>query len=401
MKTGTSFKGSKIFIFFVRTGMMLLAIGIGTGIFLLLTWAGQKNKGPLDDLLQSADYRISRMEKNVLGKDERDSRSSELQWFYKYRTNKILFNTIDTVLLGAFDDNTAESYESITALEDSIETKLPIISIYTAWGSKKTEVFPLLRAQAIADLGSIPMITWEPWLDDFDPQEFSFMADKKNKNLNGMKEIAEGKFDSYIDKWAKAAHQFGNPFILRFGHEMNDPYRYPWGPQNNKPEEFIAAWQHVVDRFKSQGADNALWLWSPHPAYLTYPQFYPGHKYVDWIGVTTLNYGTVATWSQWWTFDEIFGKFYDSVSLYKKPMMITEIGCLPIGGDRAAWFSNAMQSLPQKYPAVKGMIFFHATSDNTTTYKSLDWSFESDKPTTEAVKKSILNWKNLIKTHPG
>jgi hypothetical protein len=395
MKNKSSFTSSKFFTVLARTGLLLLALLVGVSIFFLLTWAGEKNKGPIDDLLQMADSRISKMEKNVLGQDDRKTRSASLQWLYKYRTNKVMFNTLDTILLGAYDDNTVESYESIIGLEDSVHTKFPVISIYTAWGSKKSQVFPQLRVQAISDLGSIPMITWEPWLNDFSEEEFPFLKNKKDKNSEGMKEIAQGKFDSYIDKWATGAKNANTPIFLRFGHEMNDPYRYPWGPQNNKPEDFIAAWQHMTDRFKAIGADNIIWIWSPHPAYTTYPLFYPGHKFVDWIGVTSLNYGTVASWSQWWTFHDIFGKFYDSVSLYKKPMMVTEFGSLPVGGNRAVWFSQAMDSLPVKYPALKGLIFYHATSDNTTTYKSLDWSFENDKPSADAVRNSITKWPNL------
>lgn len=392
MKTHNSSRKNKIFTTLKRTGAFLLAALIGTAFFLILTYAGKKNKGPLDDLLSISNLHFSRMEKSILNSGQ-PTRSDSLLWFYKYRTSKAMFKTLDTVLLGVYDDNTVESFEPIIALEDSLSIKLPIISIYSAWGSKNNEVFPSLRAQVIYDLGSMPMITWEPWLDDFDAEKFPVMAGKVNKNKNGMKEVAEGDFDQYIDTWAAAAVKFGAPFFLRFGHEMNDPYRYPWGPQNNKPEDYIAAWRHVVDRFKKNGATNVIWIWSPHPAYANYPQFYPGANYVDWIGVTAINYGTVATWSQWWSFKDIFGKFYDSVSLYKKPMIVTEFGSLAVGGDRAKWFSKALDSLPQQYPALKAVVFYHATNDNTTTYKSLDWSFEDDQKVTSAIKQSLLYWK--------
>ena len=382
----------KLYIAFKRIGLFLIAVIMGSSIFLLLTQVGKKNKGPLDDLLNTANLSFSKMERNILDKD-RGTRMDSLQWFFKYKSSKALFNTLDTILLGAYDDNTTESYEPIIMLEDTLQTKFPIISIYTAWGSKSSQVFPSLRVQAIHNLGSIPMITWEPWLDDFDPQLFPIIASKLNKNKDGLKEIAEGKFDVYIDKWAEAAAQFGAPFYLRLGHEMNDPYRYPWGPQNNRPEDFIAAWRHVHDRFKEKGATSVIWLWSPHSAYMTYPQFYPGHEYVDWIGVTSINYGTVATWSQWWTFDDIFGKFYDSVSLYEKPMIVTEFGSLAVGGDRAKWFKDALTSLPDKYPAVKALVFYHATKDNTTSYKLLDWSFEDEPKVSSAIRESIRSWK--------
>ena len=383
-------KSKKIFTRFL---IVIVAVSLGTSIFWLLTVAGARSKGPLDDLLTSTNNDLSHFEKNIISSE--DTRANKMSWFTDYRNSKYLFNKSDRILLGAYDDNTAESYQPIVSLEDSLQIKLPIISIYSAWGSKKSQVFPFLRAQAIYDLGSIPMITWEPWLDDFDPLLFPVVANKKFKNLGGLKEIAEGKYDEYIDQWAITARQFGHPFLLRFAHEMNDPYRYPWGPPNNGPEDFIAAWRHVQNRFKINGADSAIWVWSPHPAYEGYAQYYPGKEYVNWIGVTALNYGTVASWSRWWSFDDIFKKFYDSVSLYKKPMMLTEFSSLAVGGDRAAWFKNALDSIPLKYPALKSIIFFHVTNDNTTSYKSLDWSFENDKASAEAVRTSIKNWENF------
>ncbi len=369
-----------------RTSLIIIAIATGSVIFLLLAYAGDKTKGPLDDFATSVNKKLASFEKKIV--DTRESRSASLKWFDRYRNSKVVLNKPDTLFLGAYDDNTSESYESIISLEDSIRNKLPIISLYTAWGSKKNEVFPVLRAQAIYDLGSIPMITWEPWLDDFDPALFPVNADAVNKNKGGMKAIAEGKFDAYIDKWATDAKSFGAPFFLRYGHEMNDPYRYPWGPQNNKPEDFIAAWRHLTERFKQMGANNVIWLWSPHPAY-SYKEFYPGIEYVDWIGTTTINYGTVATWSQWWTFDDIFGKFYADVSMYKKPIILTEFSSLAVGGDRAGWFSQAFSSLRHKYPAVKALVFFHVANDITTTYKSLDWSFKNDDKVVTVIQQSL------------
>jgi len=369
-----------------RLSFVIIAVALGTAIFLLMAYSGNKSKGPLSDLFTTVNSGVASIEKKM--SSTREDRSTSLKWFDSYRNNPVVMNYPDTIFLGAYDDNTAESYESIVSLEDSLGIHLPIISLYTAWGSKKNEVFPLIRAQAIYDMGSMPMITWEPWLDDFDPEQFPINAKAENKNKNGLKEIAEGKFDKYIDKWAEDAKTFSAPFYLRWAHEMNDPFRYPWGPQNNKPEEFIAAWRHVVDRFRMTGAKNVIWVWSPHPAY-SYVEFYPGHDYVNWIGATAINYGTAATWSQWWSFDEIFGKFYLDVSLYKKPMIITEFGSLPVGGDRPAWFTKAFTSLRHKYPVVKGVVFFHVGSDNTTTYKSLDWSFKNDDKVVNSIRHSL------------
>jgi hypothetical protein len=372
----------------IRFTAVITAVILGIVFFLAMVYLGNKSKGPFEDILSGVDAGIARTENQML--NTRQRRSAALEWFNAYRNNKLYINTIDTLLLGAYDDATQESYENIIQLEDSLKTKLPVVSIYTAWGSKKDQVFPLLRAQALYDLGSIPMITWEPWLNDFDPLYFVHNnSGNADVNKGGLKAIAEGKYDAYIDKWAVDAKKFGMPFFLRWGHEMNDPYRYPWGEQNNLPEDYINAWRHVVNRFRAVGADNAIWIWSPHPAYATYAQFYPGHEFVDWIGFTGLNYGTVATWSQWWAFPDIINNAYNELSLYGKPIMVAEFGSLAVGGKRKTWFKEAFESIYSKYPAIKAVVFFHAANDNSISYKALDWSFKQDTAVLSALRPII------------
>jgi beta-mannanase len=173
---------------------------------------------------------------------------------------------------------------------------------------------------------------------------------------------------------------------------MKDPYRYPSGPQNNPAVEFIAAWRHVHKIFRAEGANNVIWVWSPHPAYGFFDAYYPGDDYVDYVGVGTLNYGTVATWSKWWTFSEIFGTYYHDLAHFKKPIMLTEFGCLAVGGDRAAWFREALMDMPVKYPAIKSLVFFHYSEDKTTTQQALNWYITDDEPTLKVISAEIKNW---------
>jgi len=377
-----------------RIAALLVALLLGILFFSLLTFAGDKSRGPLEDFAVSVQTGIAHLEKMIIGNKGQKSRAASLMWFDRYRKDLALLRSPDTLFLGAYDNHTTESYENIVALEDTLETRFPLISLYTAWGSKKEQLFPALRVQTIYELGSVPIVTWEPWLDDFDPIVFPFNSGAENRNEGGLKAIAEGKFDAYIDKWASDAKDLDIPFFLRMGHEMNDPYRYPWGPQNNAPEDFIAAWRHVVDRFKAQGADKIVWVWSPHPAYPPYDIYYPGDDYVDWIGISVLNYGTVAPWSQWWSFEEVVEKFYTAVDPHEKPMMLTEFGSLEVGGDRSEWLSDALRSIPGEYPRIHSVVFFHTSDDNTTTYKSLDWSFRTDKKVVSALKTVFEEWNS-------
>lgn len=368
-----------------------LALLIASLIVYALTHLGKSSKGPIENVMSYTSEAVQDMEKSAIVEVRQEKRQDKLQWLKPYFDSKKQLLRPEKVLLGAFDNEAKESYESILGLEDSLKTTFPLISIYTAWGSKPEEKFPTEHVKDILNLGSIPVITWEPWLDDFNEDFYPDGHRPDEPDKNGMKAVASGMYDSYIITWANAARRINKLMFLRLGHEMNDGYRYGWGPQNNTPQDFIAAWKHVRQVFMQQGAKNVIWVWSPHPAY-EFKEFYPGDSVVDYIGVGVLNYGTVAVWSKWWTFKEIFSKFYDSVAVYKKPIMITEFGSLAVGGNRAKWYADALDNLPQRYPMVKSVVFFHRSKDNTTTQKELNWYIKKDQPVTTAVANTISKW---------
>ena len=376
---------SKIF----RFSITFIAILLGIVLVLSLSLIGEKGAGPIDRFLVSTGRLISKVENKYILKKRVISRSKSLKWFKKLSENALKRGKFNRILYGAYDDQVSETYQTVVNLEDSLKTVFPIIPLYTAWGSNSDQQFPSSKVQAIVDIGSVPVITWEPWLTDFSLDDYPNIPPKEKRDKFSLKAIANGTYDTYIHKWAIDAKEIISPVFVRFGHEMNDPYRYPWGPQNNKPEDFIAAWQHLVNIFKEEGALNVFWVWSPHPAYGQFDAYYPGDRYVDWLGIGTLNYGTVAKWSKWYTFDEIFGNFYPQFAKYNKPIMISEFGSLATGGDRNKWYADALSNLKSKYPLVKSVIFFHVANDNTTTDKSLNWYFIDDPEIVNSVSNII------------
>ncbi|MHC1706496.1 MAG: glycoside hydrolase family 26 protein [Bacteroidales bacterium] len=380
---------------FLYTFLALLA---GISIVLLLSYLGGKSRGPLASLMDEAGTMVSKLDNNLIVSQRKDNRKSKLDWVQQYITEITQLKDPGVMLIGAYDNRTATSFESIISLEEAIKTTFPLIHIYTAWGDKPEEQYPRQQVQAITELGSIPVITWEPWLTDFSQDKHSHLPALEKRDKGGLADIARGKYDFYIREWAEAAKKAGQLIFVRLGHEMNDPYRYPWGPQNNTPKDFIAAWRHVHGIFTSLGVHNVLWIWSPHPSYGYFDAFYPGKDYVDYVGVNVLNYGTAVTWSKWWTFKEIFGTHYKELSKFEKPMMITEFGCLAVGGDRAKWFSEAMASLSIEYPAVKSILFFHFSDDRTTTQKSVDWTFNQDQAVLKAISTQIQSWPESLKS---
>jgi beta-mannanase len=173
---------------------------------------------------------------------------------------------------------------------------------------------------------------------------------------------------------------------------MNDAYRYPWGPQHNAREAYIAAWRHVVERFRAAGAHNVIWVWSPHVAYEQWERYYPGDDHVDWVATGVLNFGPIAQWSRWWSFAEIFGRKYPALAAFGKPVMVAELGSLEVGGDRAAWYREALDGLPARHPAVRAVLFFHTGSDQTVTYQKVDWTVADDSVVTGTIARAIASW---------
>lgn len=140
-------------------------------------------------------------------------------------------------------------------------------------------------AQAVA-LGKLPLIQLDP-------------RQPKGSTAFVTAQIAEGHWDSHIRQYAEAVKKFRCEVALSFGHEMNG-WWYPWGhcavhfpgcPQPGvRPATFKAAWKRIHDIFAALGVTNVIWCWDPthqyrHSGATLASQWYPGDKYVDWIGI--------------------------------------------------------------------------------------------------------------------
>lgn len=375
-----------------RIGAVVAVVLVAGGIAWGLASVGSASSGPVTDALDAVGRAVSAAEQAVIERVRGPGRSARLEWLAPYREEPERLLDPERILLGAYEERVPGSLEGVFGLEDTLGVAFPLVHTYIAWGDLPRERFPDAFVRAVRQAGSIPVISWEPWLTDFDGDRREGLAPTGERDAGGLGAIAAGTYDFYVDRWARKAVAYGGPILMRFAHEMNDPYRYPWGPQNNAPEDFVAAWRHVVDRFRAAGADNVLWVWSPHPAYGEFQTFYPGEEWVDWVGATALNYGAAAPWSRWWSFRETFGRYYEQLSAFGKPIVIAELGSVGVGGDRAGWYAAALDSLPSAYPAVRGVILFASSADATVTGKEVDWSIVDDTAVSRAVRTAIDAW---------
>lgn len=357
------------------TALVLSTAVVATGLLISLSAA---TEGPLSASLDRIAVALASMEQLVRERLAGPGRRRELVWFDEYRQSAERLRHPGVMLLGAYDENLPSNLEGIQSLEDDLDTTFPLVQFYAAWGDKPEHQFPLRLATSIWNMGSVPVITWEPWLSTFENARHPSLPLREARDAHGFAAVARGDYDFYVDPWAEAAATFAHPVFVRFAHEMNDPYRYPWGPQHNTKEEFIAAWRHVVERFRRAGANNVVWVWSPHVAYEYWDLYYPGSEHVDWVATGALNFGPIAQWSKWWSFEEIFGARYPRMAAFGKPVMVAEFGSLSVGGDRNAWYRDALSDLPTRHPATQALLFFNVGNDQTVTYQKVDWTISSD-----------------------
>jgi len=351
---------------------LLFQVGLGTGF--------QTVYDTIGDGMRRLAQRFSDAEGDALRTVRRSSRSDYLAPMRPTLSSVASLRNPAMMLFGVYDGGFPNTFAGLEKLESQLQFRFPIISLYVAWGDKPTEQFPTRMVETIDRMGSVPMLTWEPWVIDFDERLRTNLPRASEREYASLAAVARGQYDFYIVPFARAAAAYRKPLFLRFAHEMNDPYRYPWGPQNgNRPEDFIAAWKHVHLVFQKMGADNVLWVWSPHISMPWFEYYYPGPEFVDWIGIGVLNYGNVATWSRWWSFHQIVEKAYPTLLKLNKPIMVSEFGTVTRGGNAYEWYRQAFYHLDHTYSrGIRAVIFFNQEDDTTMSTLALDWSATQD-----------------------
>jgi hypothetical protein len=187
-------------------------------------------------------------------------------------------------------------------------------------------------------------------------------------------DILGGGRDPMIERAARNLRALGRPALLRWGWEMNGDW-YDWGGAKNGRDtaDYIKCWQRIHGIFAAQGADNVSWVWSvnwnssPEAAWNQYQDYYPGDRYVDWVGVSGYNLHRESP-------DTLFAPVVAGYGA-KKPIIISEVGAVDRGGrTKADWIALLAQWVEQ-HPAVGAVTWF-----DTDTHPGYEerWRIDTD-----------------------
>jgi len=272
-------------------------------------------------------------------------------------------------LWGMYRPEVPWNYNRYYTIADSLDVSPTLISWYQSWGDGPDHEFKSEAIDRSSRAGLVSMITWEPWLSAF---QHGAVLDPDSSLVH----VVNGEFDTYINAWARAVVRSRKPVLVRPMHELGNPW-YAWSsPHGNDPRLQIEAWRHIVQIFRSQGARNAAFVWTPYDALDTLA--WPGKEWVDWVGLDVFNYGNMERENSWVDFKRLLEHQLQPVKHFGKPVILAEVGSTGYGGSRTDWWRDALLSLRAgAFPEVRAVVVFDNPACVNTTGVPVDWGFTS------------------------
>jgi hypothetical protein len=260
----------------------------------------------------------------------------------------------------------------IVADDNQDHAKSGIVGTFLPWSEPNMSVAAEASAvvhysQWARGRGAIPMV------DLYPPPQVS------------LAQIAAGDEDAELNLYAKDLAGWNHTFLLRLFPEMNGPWEsYSPGYNGNTTAQFIAAWRHVYNLFRHDGANNVQFIWNPDklltPQKVSFARLWPGSQYVDWVGLDVYMDGATVK-----TVTSARAATLPSVQAIRrftrKPLIIPEIG-VSNTARKPIWIGNSVRGLASL--GAKAIVWF-----NEALTQSKDWRLDSSNPALQAARRTL------------
>ncbi|NTV51953.1 MAG: hypothetical protein HGA76_02915, partial [Candidatus Firestonebacteria bacterium] len=217
--------------------------------------------------------------------------------------------------------------------EQKVGAKVATVNIFSEW-TAAGDASTLEKARLAIAEGAVPMVTWEPWKAWGLPHPEGI----------SLKDITQGKYDQYIDNFAKQMKTLNQPVVIRSMHEFNGNW-YPWAIDGTKvtAEDYKKAFRYLHNRLAAQGLKFSM-MWSVNAESVGSPislenlkAAYPGDDVVDVVGIS----GYKLNASDNREIGQLLGPCLDAIAKVapNKPVIIAETGTIK-AGDPAKWWGD-------------------------------------------------------------
>jgi hypothetical protein len=237
--------------------------------------------------------------------------------------------------LGAF----ANEPGGITALETAVGRTLAIDRTYVPW----TFTGWAKRIAPDAAAGRLPELAWSA------------------APATTAAAIASGSQDGVMRAAALALKATGTDVLLVPWYEFDQPVggkRYI-----GTPAQVVAAWRRMFRIFQAVGATNVHLAWTPMAydfgphANVDATRFYPGDRYVHWIGADAYNFPTAPFRDQAALLDPAVA----FAAEHGKPFIVGETASLGANAATPAWI-EAYGAWAALHPSVRAITYFDSIS---------------------------------------
>jgi beta-mannanase len=235
------------------------------------------------------------------------------------------------------------------------------------WYIRQTEPELLAAALDHARGHRVPLVTVEPW-------------PRSRRWAPVLEWVVNGRMDDDLRQLARVVRDRAPQIVLlRWGHEMDLSGLYPWSA--NDPGLYRAAFRHVVSVFRTEGATNARWVWSPAGEQGA-AAFYPGDDVVDEVGLTVLGdagWDGQLGFTTRRTLADLLQPAYAEVASLRKPIVLAEVGVSGTPDEQAAWLADGLAVMRSDFPLVRAVVYFNdRNAPNNRLSTQPDWRLPPD-----------------------
>jgi hypothetical protein len=234
----------------------------------------------------------------------------------------------------------------VASLERQVGRNFDIVYNYFDMSGQPGELFPDASEQQLWRSGHLIAASWQTRV--FATQRQLRWAD-----------VASGRYDArVINPEAARLKAWHHPVFLMFDPEMDI-----LGVAAGTPADYVAAYRHVHDRFAALGVSNVIWVWdvTGYPGYLDrLPAFYPGDRYVDWVGYDPYNFAGCHH-TRWQSFSQVVDPTYHWLLAHgfgDKPFILAEYGTVANparAAETAQWYREVPEALAAR-PHIRALM---------------------------------------------
>jgi hypothetical protein len=257
---------------------------------------------------------------------------------------------------------------NVARFEQAVGTKTAWVFFSNNWFESRK--FPAATCDWIRGLGKVPYIRLMLRSDA--------EQDRPEKTFT-LARIVAGAFDDDLKAWARDAAEFGSPILIEWGMEPDGKW-FSWngrwnGGAREGPARYVAAYRHIVDLMRAEGAGNLQWVWhvnwldQPEAKWNRFENYYPGENYCDWVALSAYGPLTPRTVDGTESFRFKMATAYPRLTKLAlgKPIVIAEFGCALNHRkvNAAEWARQALEDMfSGRWPAVIGFCWWNETWEN-------------------------------------